>query len=217
MRKFGLAVLTILLLSVHMLNAQNKQDVLYAILPDYVKSIVGDNVVNDTIVYVHIDNHIINSLAVADSIKVEVRSPKSYCTAVSADGSMLHNEENRLYIIHYPKQLKQESVYQHAAFRADNGVAYHLLRNFGSKKDIPEKCCVFTADKQYVKYAYLEEKDGDIYNKYSPLCGDVNSRVDVIKGRKIYDWIQQSLADNHQSVYSIAKVGNVYLVKKITL
>lgn len=167
----------------------------------------------DTSVYIAV-NTILPEYKGNETVRVDVIPGKEYCTFMVSDGTKLENEGNVSYVLHYPIKLENDAVFTHKAFVEDIAAVNYILNKISGKSNVPEKCGVFTVENECVKFACLSEKDGEAYKAYCPLFGDKNSKVEIIKRNKIWDYILQSINNNSHKIYSIIRVGNFYLVKE---
>jgi len=172
------------------------------------------NFPKDTTIYVCIDSNIVKGLTTAypDSIRIDIFSDANCVYATPYSLSQSYGEEP-LYRIHYPITLKDNPLFQKAIYCDDCWLSVYIARTFRQKEGDKKGYCILSSDGIYVNYAFLEEKDGDLYAKYNPLNEDNNGTVTTIKSKKFWDWLTQELETNKNQLISVAKNGKVYIVK----
>ena len=156
----------------------------------------------DTTLYLYTDSNIVNGLTVyTDSIRVDI-SPKTN----DYRSGFLDNEFVS-YKIHYPIPLTENSLFKKAIYSDD----YRCFLYLAPYKNY----VILSSDGKYINYAFLGEKDGDLYTKYDPLNKDNSGIVMRIKKKEIWHWVTQEKSKKDEIV-SIVKKGNVYIVKSFS-
>ena len=216
-------VFLFLITTINAVYSQGKKSNCYSLyFADYLLSNFSKDFSKDTIIYLHIDSNIVKVLTVyTDSIRVDI-STKETKDNCMLSGCISQSNGTVFYNIYYPIPLVNNSLFRNAIYRDDDNGFKFLVSGIGLTRYSQQKSKILKSDKKgyyilsfdgkYINYAFLEEKDGDLYTKYDPL-GEGNGSTVTIKRKKLQNCISQETDTNKNRVISIGKIGNVYVVK----
>jgi len=177
------------------------------------------------------DSNIVNGLIVyTDSIRVDALIKVDIFTtegihSIGYDGGCIVAESGvALYKIDYPITLIDNPLFKKAIYRDDDCMTGRLShrvadisyyqQKFGTAESKKKVYFILSFDGKYIKYGFLEEKDGDLYTKYDPLNENNGGTVTTIKRKKLRDWLTQEMSKTE--VTSITKIRNVYIAKSFS-
>ena len=160
----------------------------------------------DTTLYIYIDSSIVNGLTVyTDSIKVVVSTKDTQDDCI-LQGALLRGNQVIFYKIYYPIPLVDNPLFKKAIYRDDDCGLMYLAPY--------KEYVILSSDGRHINYAFSKKMNGDLSAKYDPLNNNNSGTVMTIKRKKLWYWITQEM--NKDEVVSIAKKGNVYIVKSFS-
>ena len=213
-------VFVILIISVGVAYSQQKKSHYYSWdLANLVAKNFAKDFFGDTTLYIYTDSNTTNGLTIyTDSIRVDISNNDTCIDALGESNSfmMSRNDRELLCQIHYPITLTDNPLFKKAVYHNDDGwlatsnIGYIL---YHQEKEGKKGFFILSYDGKYINYALLEEKDGALHAKYSPLNKGNSGIVTTIKKKELRNWITQKTEANENTIISIIKNGNVYIAK----
>lgn len=171
----------------------------------------------------YIDSSLVNGTTIyTDSITVNVSIV--YTDSIVAEGVVIYTDSSVTghVVTNYPISLKNDFPFKNALFRDDycgfwremTYVSFWLEWANSNKSDDKSRICIFSSDDKYIKYAFIENSDKDLYDKYNPIQKNDKESFSFSEKQfynKMINWVRDKAFEG--SIVSVGKKKKKYIIR----